>query len=457
MSVINPFTELKKLFYTSMKWNAFEGISYQLLLTLHTIILYSKTTHSLFGQMSILLTSVYLIQPLLNLAFDQTCSLLANRKEDAAQSFFWSAVFTQIIVQTILASLFCIIVLLRGYNFFGMTLTSYEQLLASACIITEVNRRTLRHILQYKFYNKITALVEIIAGILYVSNFWLLVQSIGYTATTVLTPLLIQSLFSLFVLIGTSYYIVKNDHINSIKPEINALLIKERSMFLASVMIRFPFNYNTLLYTFGLLFGPVITATLKITSTLSAMIAVAIDHIIGSPIIALISHLKEHERAQHDLIYFVSNTLFTIILSLISFIMISSHSVISACSTTASNWVMIVLYLIFILCEQLISVSEKTLYLINKLAITRPRLITSVIIWVLSLLSAYATHMNPTLLLIVLVANRGYIACTHLYFIARVYEVKKAPQIRGLLFFILLLSLIAAMVILNFARSCSIS
>lgn len=456
MSTINPFTELKKKFYASMKWNALEGISYQLLLTIHTIILYGIIPNTLFGEMSMLLTSVYLIHPLLNLAFDQTCSLFANRKENGAQSFFWSSVLTQMIIQTIFASCFCAIIVLKKYNFFGMMLTPHELALACACLISEVNRRTLRHVLQYKFHNRTTALVEMTAGIIYVSIFWLLAQSIGYTATTVLIPLFIQSLFSLSILSITSWHILKRESVHLIHPKVNTALLKERSTFLASMLARYPFNYNTLLYTFGFLYGPTITATLKLTSTLSAMIAVGIDHIIGSPIIALFSHLQEHKIEQQDLLYFVSNTLFTIILSLISFIIISSHSVINSYATSISNWILIILYLVFILSEQLISISEKTLYLTNKLNITRPRLMISVYVWALSLFCAFMTHIEPTALMLLLLSNRAYIAGTHLYYIAQVYEVKKAPRISVLLFFILLLSLLAATVITNLARTRSI-
>lgn len=212
---MSTLEQIQQKFKRGVAWNATESIIYQTLLSIHSVVVYQLAGQETFGTYSLVLASIYLLHPLLNLGYDQACASFAAAKNKTEQQFFWTSAYLQLAVQTaagIALGLVIYVLQLNHIAYFGVQLSAPLLVLACILIISEINRRTLRHLLQYTFHNKITALVEIGAGILYIAGFWTLVYYQGFSLYTLLLPLALQSVISFAILAAFCRKLMSAEH-----------------------------------------------------------------------------------------------------------------------------------------------------------------------------------------------------------------------------------------------------
>lgn len=441
---MSTLEQIQQKFKRGVAWNATESIIYQTLLSIHSVVVYQLAGQETFGTYSLVLASIYLLHPLLNLGYDQACASFAAAKNKTEQQFFWTSAYLQLAVQTaagIALGLVIYVLQLNHIAYFGVQLSAPLLVLACILIISEINRRTLRHLLQYTFHNKITALVEIGAGILYIAGFWTLVYYQGFSLYTLLLPLALQSVISFAILAAFCRKLMSAEDMYLQQPAYQHFLIPQRAQLLLSIICRVPFNQNSILYSIGILYGTSIAASLKLIAIIATMIGTIFEHVFGSPTVALIAHIQQQLLSYKDVSIFIGRNITTIVATIVCFIALNSSYISNLCAQKNFFWPSLFLYLGYLLSENFISLVEKLAYLRQRLDATRYKHLGSTLAWLSTIVIIKMFNNDSFIFFICLFINRFVVAIINGKQIASLYELTQIPRPRVALLIICVLAM----------------
>ena len=166
------FKNYQKRFFLAVKWNTFESLCYQIIFVFHQIGLFMYCDRLLYGKVGALFSACYVLVTLLVSGFDG--GLLPFFKKFISdkcsfKTFLLEYVGFQILGMTLLAYFLGIIfILVRPF----FALSSAVLFLLTTFIVVEGIKKILKHLLYLAFYNRQTALYEVVQIIFYVTTVW---------------------------------------------------------------------------------------------------------------------------------------------------------------------------------------------------------------------------------------------------------------------------------------------
>ena len=166
------FKNYQKRFFLAVKWNTFESLGYQFVFVLHQIGLFLYCDRALYGKVGALFSACYIAVTLLVSGFDG--GLLPFFKKFISDKrsfkiFLLKYVGPQLIGMSIVAYFFWIVIL-YARSFFELSPATI--FLLTTFIVVEGIKKILKHLLYLAFYNRQTALYEVVQIILYVLTVW---------------------------------------------------------------------------------------------------------------------------------------------------------------------------------------------------------------------------------------------------------------------------------------------
>ena len=166
------FETYQKRFFSAVKWNTFESIGYQFIFVLHQIGLFMYCDRALYGKVGALFSACYVAVTLLISGFDG--GLLPFFKkfisdQRSFEKFLFEYVGLQILGMTVFAYSSCFLII-NLCPFFE--LSSAAIFLLTTFIVVEGIKKILKHLLYLSFYNRQTALYEVIQIFFYVLTVW---------------------------------------------------------------------------------------------------------------------------------------------------------------------------------------------------------------------------------------------------------------------------------------------
>ncbi len=321
-----------KIFDRSIKWNVFESIFYQSVLTVHQFILFYFCDRSIYGINGILFAFLYLSIILLNFGFDKSMAAFLIYFTETKLGFkklFLSQFIIQLIILLIIT--FCLIIFnVQISNFFCKFFNCNQigptiWILLGLLLFFEGSKKTLKMVAQLEFLNKESAFIEIAGIIFYCATFWI---SFFYKHTInlelIFVPLLLESIISNVVYLYLLIKIYKKiPHTTSGLSQhnniLNRILITRSSNYLNQVSHLF-FSPNMLLISFGYLYGYKQSAIIKLSSSISVYFTTIISKSFGFTSEALLGHLKEFNlNIRVQALELATKKLFTTLICLLIF------------------------------------------------------------------------------------------------------------------------------------------
>lgn len=166
------FKSYRDRFFLAVKWNTFESLGYQFIFILHQIGLFMYCDRALYGKVGALFSVCYIAVTLIVSGFDG--GLLPYFKKFISDKrsfkiFIFEYVGPQLIGMIIGAYFLWIVVINVRPSF---ELSSATVFLLTTFIVVEGIKRILKHLLYLAFYNRQTALYEVIQIKTYVLTVW---------------------------------------------------------------------------------------------------------------------------------------------------------------------------------------------------------------------------------------------------------------------------------------------
>lgn len=304
---------LEKLHY-GLRWNALESISYQSLLLIHNIVLFSLIPQQLYGIIGSLFSLVYLTISITNFGFDITLPAYFSHATKNKQSFREIIIIHYVPEFFLLMALCLTFLFLPGIhaNFFKHFIV-HPTLAIIVCLIilSEALKKTCRIILHLSFLNKLTTMVELISIGVYLTMVW--TQILWGTPITVMLffiPMLITSCISTLIYgfyIYELYQTLPSD--TSASPAINhKKIIINRLCNYSTHLSNSLFSYNLLVPLCALAYTLEMAALLKISSTILHAITSCFRSIFGSTSEAVFSYAKNNGiEEKRSILYSINN------------------------------------------------------------------------------------------------------------------------------------------------------
>jgi hypothetical protein len=198
---------LHALFVRGTRWGAYETVSFNLLLTLHTALLFMVMPTESYGILGILLSCVYMIAAVATMGNDITTGIILSTIP-STRSIICTLVSHAI--HAFILSAACVIMLCIRYHALFLHTYVVLFLLGISLLITEISRKSIKSILLATHHFKLVAHTEIASIILYMLFVWSLYMS-GYclTSMSLVMPLLFCSCITNGVLGSMLYRLYK--------------------------------------------------------------------------------------------------------------------------------------------------------------------------------------------------------------------------------------------------------
>ena len=292
-------SDLPNYFYFGIKWNAFEVITYQIILILHQMILFYACKDITYGLIATVFSFIYLTIAILNLGLDKSLTTFFKTTTASKENFiryFLYQLLLQILVVALLPSVIFFLAKLFG---FGIPyLTNLDFILIFFILISESIRKTFRAFAQLAFLNNQTAILEIVSVIIYVLIFWLIYFIKGCAdLTNALIPLLIESLISISIL-----SLIINNIYNSIidetaDPKYPNLTFKEivfnRFTIFANQLTSLTFSSNFILTVIAFRYGLKSVASLQLSKNVVNFLYLLLEKTFGITSGSLLTRVKD--------------------------------------------------------------------------------------------------------------------------------------------------------------------
>jgi hypothetical protein len=257
------YQTLNTIFVNSTRWGAYETLTFNLLLTLHTSLLFMAIPADDYGTVGTLLSCVYMITTAATMGNDITTGLMIGSspsRSSIIRAIAYHAIHAFVVSICVIALL-----LLQSTSIIN---TSYAQLiLLGICLAySEISRKVIKSILLATYHFKPVAHTEIASIIAYMVLIWGLYSG-GYflTPARLITPLLFCSLVTngiLLVLLYRLCHALPSGVIPLWKPTFK---IKARASL--SCMTNFLFSGNLIVPLTAAFVGNAYAGGMKLAST----------------------------------------------------------------------------------------------------------------------------------------------------------------------------------------------
>ncbi len=196
-----------KNFLQSIVWNSIESILYHVVLLGHHVALFRTLNHDQFGLVGIAFSAIYLIIALADMGLQASLPPFFKRlhiSKDITKKILF--------IQCLPTYLFLITLCSVIYSFphliwLPSTITSTILALICCIILTEYTKKLIRSLLHLAFFNKQTALIELITITSYTGTIWgLYWWGIPLTLYSILIPMFVTSMASSLLLL---YYLAQ--------------------------------------------------------------------------------------------------------------------------------------------------------------------------------------------------------------------------------------------------------
>ena len=330
------------LFNRAIKWNAFEAFTYQTILTIHQILLFSITDRLAYGLFGTLFSLLYLLILILNFGLDK--SLVPFFMLFTKSRLHFKKIFvSQFIIQLIFLFLISFSLIIFNKSFCHLFSSSFKCSLIptnfiyilSALILLEATKKTLRVVAQLAFLNRETAIIEICSILIYVSLVWL-----GYfhyktiNIYIVFLPLLIESIFVnacfLFFIIKIYLKLPKSSECNLIENNQNILsrIIKSRAENYSNQVSHLFFSTNFLIPYLSYTFGLAEISILKLINYISISFTIILERTFGLTSGALLTHLKNFpNKVKQEALNLATKKLYIILYGILIFFIITFKAI----------------------------------------------------------------------------------------------------------------------------------
>lgn len=408
-------TEIYRHFMHSIRWNAFESITYQALLLAHQVALFSVTDYATYGLIGTLFSITYLLVIITNFGFDVSLSpfftLLTKNK-----TYYKDILLLQLLPEYCILGILFACALLCKYLFFS-SLLFFQSIditmlfVLASLILFEGAKKTLRVLLQLACLSHKSAFIEVITIITYTSIVWI-GYALGYPITLelVFIPLLLVSAAStvvLFFFVYDYYQELPENSESQLPPGTQWRIMRSRVFnFLNQISHSF-FSSNFLVPFFAILFGFNKAGILKLISSIIHCITLIIQKVFGVSGALFFSRLKNMNLAsKQNAFLIISNSLNHVLCGILIFIGINYSTLIAISSLPDATLTIPIgcLFLIITLSESFFIAYEK--FYINEERADYLFLFNLIVIGFLILLISNAQHFSQLTLMIAFIAIR---------------------------------------------------
>jgi hypothetical protein len=314
------FENYQKRFFSAVKWNTFESIGYQFIFVLHQMGLFLYCDRLLYGKVGALFSACYVSVTLVVAGFDGGLLPFFKRFISDKRSFkifLFNYVSRQIFGMAIVTYvLWFVIIHIRP--FFELSATTI--FLLATFIVVEGMKKILKHLLYLVFYNRQTALYEVVQMVFYVATVWGCYWSgIPFSVQLFFVPFILYSIIFSFLCMRKllHYYrtLVVDSGIN-VLPSGRAFFTIRASVLINQVSRAF-FSSNFLIPLFALHGGFQEAGVLTFANYLTHACVSFFQKIALSPAEALFSRIKQFSLVFHyralTLVFYLFSILATIV------------------------------------------------------------------------------------------------------------------------------------------------
>jgi len=345
----------------SLKWISLESLTYQCILLLHQILLFKISGYKTYGAIGTIFSLVYFTVTITSFGLESSLSPFfqkLSKSRAAFRSFFLVQCIPTIVLSIIAGTLFIC------FKYTG--LSSGLMLLIALLIFTESIKKTLRGILYLAFENKINASVEIASILTYVFSVWLLYFiKKQVTLAIIFIPMFAVSLFSSALLFFFIYQFYKQLPRTKIPldEEISCWRVAKCRLF--NFINQFGhnmFSSNFLIPFFAFQFGLTQAGIFKLLSHISYGITSLMRKIFGWTSDSLLSQAKHMTIVYKRTVFsLITQRLNHVFYALLIFSAINASKLInySHIINSYSNWILIYLFLLITLSDNLFITYEK--------------------------------------------------------------------------------------------------
>jgi len=381
-----------KLFNRGVKWNAFEGIIYQSVLTIHQVILFTVSGYLLYGLIGVLYSILYLSILFFNFGFDKSLA-----------TFFASFTKNKKLFKRIFVSQFLVQFIFLGLIFFSIVLFNNEiidffsgkfkcprldfgiLIILGLLLLSESSKKSLRFVCELAFLNKSIAITEICLILFYTCAFWVL-YFFGYGPDLYLVflPHLIQSIvgaliFIYFVFFKIYRLLPDNNNQENLTAGYFKDIISNRFSNYLNQLSHLLFSGNFVIPFLSSIYGVEQISIFKLLNVISIYFTVILERTFGLTSGALLSHLQNLSKSvKQNALNLATKKLVIVLYAIIIFLLFNFQNFLHAYYKISNiNWLSLYLFLFaiifenfFITMEQFFIVEDKIYYfvLINLLA-----------------------------------------------------------------------------------------
>jgi len=379
---------LKSSVITSLLWNAFESILYQIIYLSHHAALFYTIDRTLYGTYGALFAFIYLIIMFANMSFEigviPFFSIFSETKQN-----FRHLVTHYLLPQAFLLASIAYALGLFLYNFsYGPRfiiplLHGWGILCLVIFVTTEGMKKNIRALLQLAFQNKKTAWIEIANIFCYVSTVWIAHQSgVPFSLQLLVVPFIGVSFITVMVLslFLYGYYKKLPDGKNTVPHSIKKRIITNRFFLFINQMGNVLFSSNFLLPLFACQTGLQQAGMMTFVNSITFSFTIFIQRVFGPSGAALFARTKllslESKRSAFSFLY---RKCWYLVISLLTLFIVNGKQLLSLKlgEQPLSLWVVIyifslshVLETLFLLYDKLFAAEELAHYtaLVNSIS-----------------------------------------------------------------------------------------
>jgi len=349
---------LYQSFIRSIWWNTFESVIYNAILITHQWVLFRIIPRATYGLMGLLFSYIYLTAALTNIGFDYSIGSYwqdATKNKSSFASYIWHAMLPT----------YLLIILLAGVLFYSGLHTTYIDtnlyLIVVGIIAGESLKKSGKIILQLMFKNRITAVVDVLSIIGYISMVWGAYwhyQEI--TLCTVFVPLLIAAWASVVI-----FYQIIIRHYFSLPASVHTkipygTIAKQRAYSFLNTMMHQLFSGNILTPLFAIHLDLASIGIIKLISQSCQSVGTVIHNIFGLTAHALFANAKHMNlTTKQQFFYALTYKIHQILYAFIIFGIINYQKLIGTQGLPHANVLAIALYLVIMFSENFFIPYEK--------------------------------------------------------------------------------------------------
>ena len=346
----------EKLAY-SLKWITFESVTYQILFLIHQIVLFFVSKGKLYGIIGATFSLIYFTVTIASFGLESSLSPFFKKISDSQNRFrrFFSIQILPTFAFTIVAAMVFVFIVPSSYTFI---------ILISLIVLSESIKKTLRGALYLAFKNQTNAYVEIASILAYITSIWscyLFTKKI--TLHLIFVPMLLTSVISTAILFLFLYKFYKTMPAHTNKANIPlARVAKCRTINFINQFTHNMFSGNFLTPFFAFQFGLTQAGTFKLMSHISYGVTSLMRKIFGWASDTILAQTKDTGLQEKKAAFSaITAKLHNVVYAIIIFLTINLTKIVRCSHTgnSATNWQLIIFFLIITLSENLFITYEK--------------------------------------------------------------------------------------------------